>query len=63
MRLSGKVYVKPLAQYLVYHKHSIDGDLTQKTFPEQSSKIKPKSDQFCKPYLGSISVKGWKKYF
>lgn len=63
MRLSDKVYVKPLAQYLGYHKHSINGDLTQKTFPDQSSKIKPKSDQFCKPYLGNISEKYFQKIF
>lgn len=55
MRSSNRVCEKPLAQYLGYHKHSINGDLTQKTFPDQYSKIKPK--------IGSILHTLFRKYF
>lgn len=55
MRSGDKVYEKPLAQYLGYHKYSINDDLAKKIFPDPSSKIRPKT--------GSILHILFSKYF
>ena len=55
MRSGDKVNEKPLAQYLGYHKYSINDDLAKKIFPDPSPKIKPQ--------IGLILHTLFSKYF